>query len=842
MFHKIVAITCLLLAGSLWAKPIDYYLPDGERFNASIPSPSSLFNQDLGDQHLRHDQIVRYMGMLAASSPQAKLIEYGRSHEGRRLVLLVISSEQNMQQFEQLAERDDLLKVWQGFSIHGNEPSGANAAVLYAWYLLSTDNPVIRNAFNDTVILIDPTINPDGLDRFATFANSFRAKATVTDPYDMSHNEQWPSGRTNHYWFDLNRDWLLLTQPESQGRISQYQKWQPHLVTDHHEMGSAGSFFFQPGVPERKNPLIDGNNVTLTEKLADYHARGLDKIGQSYYSRESFDDFYPGKGSTYPDLQGSVGVLFEQARAEGGVIETRNGERSLAAGIRNQFSTAVSTLVGADAMREDFMRHKREFNNKARKDAAKLAMSGFVVDVSQQPQRALQLVDFLDRHQIKVRNLAADKTINKHTFKKNQAVYISLDQPQTTLVQALFATDKRFENNTFYDVSAWNLPMAWGLPWAPVSGSIDSNEEFTLPKKHNGYKKEAVAFAFNWHNAWAPAALHYLLSQQQDIFISAKPLQVDGQALPAGSFVLPVQGQSEDDLFSMLSAVSDQFKVEWHALRTFQADSGIDLGSPQVQQVKAPKVLMLVGRGINAYQAGSLWHLFDTQVHLPVTKVRINQLSRVPLHQYSHIIMPDGRYNKTFTEQYGKDLKQWVNQGGHLIALQRAASWADSHVQAQTEDTEDSSDKDKADDSTNDEVQIDKSKPYGDFEADQAKRILGGAILAAEADLTHPLSFGTFHATQYPLMKGDVVLNEPDNPYAVPLRLAKEVEAAGYVSDYWQEKLSGQPVITAERMGRGSVIQFGFNPNFRGFWYGTQRWMINAVYLSHLIRPTKLSQ
>ncbi|KAA3650767.1 MAG: peptidase M14 [Proteobacteria bacterium] len=848
MLKKIIALFCFMMATTLVAKPIDYYLPKGERYNASIPSPSSMLNQDLGDQHLRHDQIVQYMGMLAASSPQAKLVEYGRTHEGRRLVLLVISSEQNMQQFEQLPEREDLLKVWQGFSVHGNEPSGGNASVLYAWYVLSTNNQIIREALNNTVIIIDPTINPDGFDRFATFANSFRSRATVTDPYDMSHDEQWPSGRTNHYWFDLNRDWLLLTQPESRGRIVQYQKWQPHLITDHHEMGSAGSFFFQPGVPERKNPLIIDNNVTLTEKLADYHAQGLDKVGQSYYSRESFDDFYPGKGSTYPDLQGSVGVLFEQARAEGGVIETPNGERSLAAGIRNQFSTAVSSLVGAHALRDDFISHKSSFYDNAQKAAAKLNMNGFVVDVSNQPERAVQLLDFLDRHQIKAQNVATSQTINKHTFKKDQSIYISLKQPQTTLIQSLFATDKRFENNTFYDVSAWNLPMAWGLAWAPVTGSVDSNDQFNVPKSKNGYKKDAVAFAFNWHSVNAPAALHYLLAQQQDIFISAKPLHVDGKKLPAGSFVLPVKDQSEDDLFALLSAVSDQFAVEWHALRTFQADSGIDIGSPQVQQVNVPKVLMLVGRGINAYQAGSMWHLFDTQVHLPITKVRLNQLSQVPLHRYTHIIMPDGRYNKDFTEQHSDSLNQWVNNGGHLIGVQNGALWADQHLNSQTDDSQDNkvtqekNDKDNPDIDNAEKEQTVAAKPYADFEADQAKRILGGAIVTAKADLTHPLSFGTFHENQYPLMQGDVVLTEPDNPYSTPLRLAKNVEAAGYVSDYWQEKLTEKPLIIAERMGRGSVIQFGFNPNFRGFWYGTQRWLINAVYLADLIRSTELNK
>lgn len=844
----VTLIAVVFFSTTLLAKPIDYYLPDGDRYNSSIPSPSNLLNQDLGDRHLRHDQIVRYMGVLAASSAEAKLIEYGRSHEGRQLLLLAISSANNISEFDDLPKRNDILKVWQGFSVHGNEPSGGNAALLYAWYILATDNKQIREALNSTVILIDVTINPDGFDRFATFANSFRSQATVRDPYDMSHNEQWPSGRTNHYWFDLNRDWLLLTQPESQGRIKQYQKWQPHLVTDHHEMGSAASFFFQPGVPSRKNPLIVSNNVTLTEKLANYHAKGLDKLGQSYYSRESFDDFYPGKGSTYPDLQGGVGILFEQARAEGGVIDTRNGERTLAAGIRNQLSTAISSLVGAYELRDEFMAHQRTFNKEARQAAAKLDMNGFVVDVSKLPERGVKLLDFLDQHQIKVKNVAENKTIKGHSFTKNQAIYISLDQPQTTLIQALFAIDKRFEDNTFYDVSAWNLPMAWGLPWAPVSGSLATNDSFTVIKPKSGYHKKAVAFAFNWHSEQAPAALNYLLQQQQTIFISAKPLNVEGVSLPAGSFILTVNGQPEDDLFAVLSTVTDRFGVDWHSLTTFQADSGIDVGSPQLQQIKTPKVLMVVGRGINAYQAGSLWHLFDTQVKMPITKVRMDQLGQVPLPHYSHIILPDGRYNKLFTDANAKRLKQWVQQGGHLISLQNAALWADKEVN-NSQDSKDS--KDKSSKSANDTTDLSRQnidandknksyKSYADYEQDHAKQILGGAIVTATADLSHPLSFGTHLETQYPLLKGKAILNEPKNPYVTPLRVAKEVEAAGYVSDYWQQKLTQQPLITAEKLGRGSLIHFGFNPNFRGFWYGTQRWLINAIYLANLVGSTDL--
>ncbi len=533
--------------------------------------------------------------------------------------------------------------------------------------------------------------------------------------------------------------------------------------------------------------------------------------------------------------------MFEQARAEGGVIDTRNGQRTLAAGIRNQFTTAISSLVGAHELRDDFMAHQREFGKKARQAATKLDIKGFVIDVSQQPERGVKLLDFLDQHQIKAENITENKTLSGHPFVKDKAIYISLDQPQTTLVQAIFATDKRFVDNTFYDVSAWNLPMAWGLPWAQVSGSLATNDAFTVNKPKNGYNKKAVAFAFNWYSEQAPAALNYLLEQQQNIFISAKAIKVDGISLPAGSFVLTSKDLPEKDLFAMLSTVTDRYNVEWYSLTTFQADSGVDVGSPQLQQIKTPKVLMVVGRGINAYQAGSLWHLFDTQVGMPITKVRMDQLSRVPLHNYSHVILPDGQYNKIFTETNAKRLNQWVRQGGHLISLQNAALWVDKHVNGPDKQKDSKAETDKDLIVEKDTESKDKTfKSYADYEQDHAKQILGGAIVSANADLTHPLAFGTHLLIQHPLLKGSAILNEPKNPYAIPLRVAKDVEAAGYISDYWQEKLTQKPLITAEKLGQGSVIHFGFNPYFRGFWYGTQRWFINAIYLADLVRSTEL--
>jgi hypothetical protein len=836
---KTIFASCLMWVSlTLCAKPIEYFLPEGEMFDASIPSPEAVLGQQLGQRHLRHGQILSYLNMLASSRPEAKLIDYGMTNEGRRLVLLAISSSENISKLESLKTDRKVLKIWNGFSVHGDEASGSNASVLYAWYLLATNNPSIKETLKNTVVLIDPSINPDGLSRFTTYVNNHRSLSTVSDANDMAHLEPWPTGRTNHYWFDLNRDWLLLTQTESKGRIKMFHQWQPHVLTDHHEMGSSASFFFQPGVPSRKNPLISSTNLDLTNKLARFHARALDEAGQFYYSKESFDDFYPGKGSTYPDLQGSVGILFEQSSANGGVIDTSNGQRSLAAGIKNQFLTALSTLQGAKEHRAELLAYKNEFFDKAMSAAAKLSTEGYVLDISHNAWKAEKLTEFLDMHQIEYGYLNNNKNIKDHEFKKDQAIYLSLNQPQTTLIQSLFNTDTSFNDNTFYDVSAWHLGMAWGLPWAAVNNPLSTHKKSVSSKPQNVYQKNAIAYLFDWETGNAPAALQYLSQQYEGVLLSSKSLHVSGVSVPAGSFILPTgQNINQDKLFAVLSTISDAFKVKWYPVTTALAETGVDLGSPNVQQFKPVKVMMLVGEGVDAYQAGSLWHLFDTQVYVPLSKVRVKDFGSVNLNDYSHIIMPNGRYQHELSEKRTQRLKHWIEEGGHLIALQSSANWVEKELQ-KTEKESATKEPTVTEKDSMDEAEIVRKK-YADYSSDAAEKVLGGAIVSADADLTHPLAFGTNNAVQYVLMKGQSVLEPAQQSYNTPLQVSEQARAAGYVSDYWLEKINKAPLVVADKTGKGSVIKFGFNPNFRAFWLGTQRWMINAVYMTELIQRTR---
>ena len=344
-----------------------YYLPDYSSYNTQIPTPESVIGHQVGEWHISHDKLVQYMHALAEASDRISIEERGTTYEGRPLILLTITSPENHQNIKSIQQNhiaatngkvvgvDRPIVVYQGFSIHGNEASGSNASLLLAYHLAASNAKETLEQLDATVILLDPSLNPDGLQRFSYWANTNKNILLNPDPNDREYNEVWPGGRTNHYWFDMNRDWLPVQLPESRVRIKTFHNWMPNILTDHHEMGTNATFFFQPGIPSRTHPLTPVLNQKLTEQIGTYHASALDEIGSLYYSKESFDDFYYGKGSTFPDINGSIGILFEQSSSRGHIQESTNGILTFPFTIRNQLTAGRSTLKAAFQMREQLL-------------------------------------------------------------------------------------------------------------------------------------------------------------------------------------------------------------------------------------------------------------------------------------------------------------------------------------------------------------------------------------------------------------------------------------------------------------------------------------------------------
>ncbi|MFK8010753.1 MAG: M14 family zinc carboxypeptidase [Marinicellaceae bacterium] len=828
MIKKLILLT--LLNFSVNAVVLEDYLPENTRYDISIPTPKAVTGIEVGERHYRHDQIIHYLSVIAASSSRARLVEYGMTNEGRRLVLLFISSDKNMENLDALVKDKNILKVWNGFSVHGNEASGANASIIYAYNLVAGYSDLIDKILNETVIIIDPTINPDGYDRFVTDVNSMRGMIDNKDSNDSAHQEQIPNGRTNHYWFDLNRDWLLLSQTESRARIKQFHKWQPHVIGDHHEMGSHNSFFFQPGILERTNPLIPKKNIEFTNRIGDYHAQTLSEKGMRFYTKESFDDFYPGKGSTYPDLHGSVGILFEQASAKGGFLKTKEGMRTLVEGIDNQFRTAMSTLVGAFDMKAELLEYKNNFFILAKEQARKEKFKGYVFDLSMDKTKAIKLKDFLSLHQIEFKQLKSDVTVDGQNFPAKSSLYIPVEQPQFTLIKSLFSSDTSFRDNTFYDVSSWNLAMAWGLKYATIKES-PATESISINAVQNDYDVNAIAYAFNWSEGNAPAGLNYLQSRNITTKITTKPFTINRDKKKTlfnpGTIIIDSNSENRSEVLKAMANVSEFFQIKSHALTKGLNDEGVDLGSPSISSSIQPKPLLLFGEGINSYQAGSIWHLFDTDVGLPLTKITKEQLKKISLNQYTHIILPSGEYFKKEDPVIEK-ISKWVKLGGHVISFQQSAHWAETQLQGYEKQTE--------------IKEIVQSKSYESYDQDLAQNTIGGAIIAANADLSHPLAYGMYQQKQFVLLKGNNRLNPSISPYSTPLRADKKALAAGYVSEEKIKLFNDNPLVIADKIGQGSIIKFGFNPNFRGYWLGTQKWLINAVYFAHLIKPTVIKK
>jgi hypothetical protein len=355
--------------------PLSYFVADTSQYDPAIPTPQQFFGFQVGEWHLSPEQLHTYLERLDALSDRIAIRSMGGTVEQRPILLLVVTDPEHHRNLERIRQEHLRLSdpaagtpdvermpvfVWMGYSVHGNEASGSNAAALVAYHLAASRSAETEDQLRNAVVLLNPAINPDGMQRFASWVNANRGQHVVSTPSSREHLEPWPGGRGNHYWFDLNRDWMPVVHPESRARIDAYYEWRPNLLTDHHEMGSDATFFFQPGVPSRNHPLAPRGVLVLTTRLASFHAEALDTIGSLYYARESFDDFYVGKGSSYPDMTGAVGILFEQASSRGHAHDTQSGVLTFPFAIRNQFVTSLSSLRGAVAMRKEFLQHQRQ--------------------------------------------------------------------------------------------------------------------------------------------------------------------------------------------------------------------------------------------------------------------------------------------------------------------------------------------------------------------------------------------------------------------------------------------------------------------------------------------------
>lgn len=842
---KLLLIVLLFaICSSLVAQDLKYYLPDSVTYDPSIPKPKDIIYHEVGEWHVTHDRLVNYMKAIAVAAPQrVKLETMGFTYEGRPQVLLIFTSLKNQQRLEEIRQQhikladpaqsasvniDNMpIVVWIGHSIHGNESSGANASLLSAYYLAAAQGKQIDELLDNVVILFDPSFNPDGLQRFSTWANQHKSKNLVSDPNSREFNEVWPGGRFNHYWFDLNRDWLPAVHVESQNRVAWFQKWKPNILTDHHEQGSNATFFFQPGVPSRVNPLTPEKNQELTGKLAKFHAQFLDRIGSLYFTKENYDDFYYGKGSTYPDVQGCIGILFEQASSRGHLQQTNNGLLSFPFTIKNQFVTTLSTLEGAKQLRKEFLAFQRNFYNEAANRAAAYPVKGYVFGDKNDLAKTFHFAEMLKRHQIEINNLPANWT--DAAFEKGSSYMVSLNQPQHSLIRAIFEKTFDYKDSLFYDITSWTMPLAFGMPYQEITSSFmmgNKAEELKMPKSSVTGGRSGYAYLIKWDELYAPAALNELLNADIAVKVATSNFELNegGSNLKfqRGTLMIPVTMQTGDDetVFAKISGVTEKYRLKTYAVTSGSAASGIDLGSSKFVPVTRPAIAMITGPGVNATDAGEVWHLLDQRMNIPATHLEPAVFNRVDMNKYNTLIMVGGNY-----PDINKDkLKTWVQSGGTLILSEEAVSWAAQNGISDVKFKKTKSPVDSAG-----------KLSYTDREQIDGSQQVQGAIFGADVDLSHPLAYGYNQKTVSLFKANKVFMEKSKNPYATPFYYGSNPLQSGWISKENGDAVKNSAAVVVNTVGSGRVINIADNPNFRAFWLGGSKLFMNAIFFGRII-------
>jgi len=840
----ILLIFSLSYASNLYATSIVDYLPKEQNYQQSLPTPDSVLGFGIGERHVRHHQLISYFEQLTSSSERIKMTEIGQTSQLRKQFLVTISSPENLNNLDALlakrnfsskqADDDDKsdspLIIWLGYSVHGDEASGANAAMLVAYHYAASQSAKMTSLLENTIIVLEPSVNPDGLDRFVNWVSTFSNDATNDDPNDIEHHQGWPTGRTNHYWFDLNRDWLLLTQQESQNRIKFYHQYQPNVVGDFHEMSRNGSYFFQPGVPSRTHPLTPKGNGDLTRLLARYHAKSLDKEQRLYYSEEVFDDFYYGKGSTYPDINGSVGILFEQASSNGMQQQSINGLITFEFGIKNHVLTSLSTVEGAWENKQQLINYRQKFYREATKLASKENYNGYLIHADNDQYRLNSFLNTLKQHQISVYPLTSDFRHEGKLYTKEQSYYVPLEQPQYRVVQALFNQQTSFNDNTFYDVSGWTLPLAMNIEFHKVErtwGLKLADKTWKKPQPATILLDEnAYAYVFEWHHSLAPQLLNRLLNSNIKAKVATKSFVTNVQGIDrtfkAGSILLAAGWQNVNNWRSLLSQASSDSNIDIFSLSTGLTPQGIDLGSSSFSSIAPVKALLIGGKNISENEAGEVRYYLNETLNIPLSVVEQRRVENLDLSTYSHIILVDGNYHN-FSKRVVLKLSRWIKSGGVVFAQKRAAKWlADNEMLSVSF---------VSNNQINQLFSVDGLK-YKDKESLAARKRIAGAIFNTTLDKSHPLAYG-FKNNNLPIFRNSTLIMKRQNqPFTSVANYTNTPLISGFADKNLVNVIAHNPAVIAHSLGKGRVIASSDNLTFRGYWLGSAKLLANSLYFS----------
>lgn len=850
--------TVLLILVAVVALPIlsvaqnDYYFPDADEaaFDEQIPSPQAFLGYEIGTHYTRHDRIVAYFEKLADISDKAEFQVIGETYQKRPQVVLTISAPENHQNIEQI--RQDHLTLLDpdapsldpeegksivalNYSVHGDETSSGEAALLTAYYLIANESEETQNFLEETVIHIDPAQNPDGRDRAAHWHNSYKSFPPVADPADAEHNQAWPRGRTNHFLHDLNRDWFAITQQESGNRIDFYHQWYPNVQIDFHEMGTNSTYYLEPTQPERTwNPVIPEHHYTeMNPLLAQYHTDALDNLGALYWTKEVFDNISPIYGSTYPDIQGGVGVTFEVGSSRGLVQESDAGEVPFRSTIRKHLHTGIATVRGAVAEKERFLEYQKDYFRSALEQADSQPTRAYVFGDADDLSLTNKFLDLLLKHRLDVYEINQNVEENGHQFEADSSYVVPTDQIHYRVIHDIFEANTSFPDSVFYDITGWSLVHGYGIQYEEVESNnfqdYQGQQVTELPGRNGMVEggKSEYAYLLKWSDYNASPALYDLLDSDITSRVAHQPFTantaVGEEEFGYGTVVISVREQdlSPDELYQKVQETANAHNVTFYAVDTGMTPQGIDLGSNNVQPVEKPKVALVIGRGTSSYEVGEAWFLLNKHVGIEATKIRHPQFPQVDLDRYNTIVLVDGNYSD-WSEQTVDKLNRWVRSGGTLITNEDASEWA-IRQDIVSEDLIKTFEEDTAE-----------TPPRYDYEERSDRwraSTIPGTILEADIDLSNPIAFGAPDQRQLFIKNSSFFLKQSqNNPYATVAKYTDEPFVGGHINEENLDKVRNTAAISVQDAGRGTVVLFADDPNFRSYWHTTSRLFLNAIF------------
>ena len=830
MLKKIISALFLMLSFLLVQGQANYFYPNKGNFDASIPTPEQFLGYAIGEQHTRHDRIVAYLKELDRLSDKVSFEIIGETFERRAQVVAIFSSPENHKNIEQIrlqhlsnqtngTNNKVPLVIHLAYNVHGNEPSSSEAALLTAYYLTASQSEQTKEWLNNMIITLDPVINPDGRDRHTHWANMHKGTPPVADPNDREHNEIWPGGRFNHYWFDLNRDWFLGTFPETRNRINFFHKWRPYVQTDHHEMGTNSTFYFDPGKESSNNPIVpDYLYKNIYPKFGEYFTKATNSIGSMYFTKEAFDKLYPGYGSSYINFYGGAGFLFEQGSSRGHVQETTTIPITFGFTIRNQFTASLATITASLAEKESLIEMRKQFYVTAKQQATNSIIKGYSFGDAKDFNRTKAFIDLLLLHKIDI-----------YKVPNSTDYFVPTAQDNYIMVKSIFENQITYKDSTFYDASTWSLIHAYGLPFTEVKSSMVLAEKVNAPLVLNNTPIVKSNYAYLVSNNDYNIHQFIYALQSEGVFVQTATrtfstnINGENKNFGYGSIIISVQQQKVDAdiLYNIISKASVAANIKVHTVSTGFSNSGIDLGSNYIKTLKKPEAAMIIGNGVAASEAGEIWHLLDQRLHMPITKIDILNFSRVRLERYNTLVMVSGAYN--FLDKNSVDkIKAWVQNGNTLITIKSGADWAIKNG------------------FTKFKLAVDSSTTKGRLDYDKASdmegaKALGGSIFSIDLDTTHPIGYGFSKRKVSVYKNNSTFFQNSTSAYNTIAQYTNTPLVGGYLHPNSLKIIKNSPSILVGTEGSGRVILFADEPNFRGTWFGTNKLFLNALFLGSIM-------